>query len=127
MSNSSAENRRTGFALEGEAKRFVEKKGYRVVDRNFCVRGGEIDLIAYDKKCCVFIEVKARKSTKFGTPSEYVGKTKQKRLIYAAECYISKYEIDSACRFDVIEILYYEEDGKIEIKNINHIKNAFEV
>lgn len=121
------ENRKIGFLCEGAAKKYLEHHGFCVIDRNFTVRGGEIDLVCKADGVTVFAEVKARKSCEYGTPAEAVTRRKQEKLIYAANRYIEKYNISSDCRFDVIEVLYRETEDGIEAEKINHIENAFEV
>ena len=119
--------RALGKFFEGEAKKYLEKKGMRCVDRNYTVRGGELDLVLRDGAYWVFAEVKARKSVAFGTPAEFVNQTKRTRLCHAAQMYITENCIDAPCRFDVVEILYTTDaDGKVQKMSIGHIQNAFE-
>jgi len=109
-------SRLIGVFGERQAERYLKKLGYKIVDRNFSSRFGEIDLIAYDKNCVVFVEVKKRNKDSIAGGAEFVDKPKQSRIIKTAELYIQKNELDCDMRFDVIEI----NDNKI-----NHIKNAF--
>ena len=118
--------REIGKNFEGEAKKFLEKKKMRCVDRNYTCRGGEIDLVLRDGEYWVFAEVKARKSTAFGMPSEYVTAEKQRRLTIAAQMYMLENAIDAPCRFDVVEIVYQtDNDDNVKKMKINHIENAF--
>ena len=90
------------------------------------MRGGEIDIIAKDGEYLVFVEVKMRKSTDFGRPSEFVGFSKQEHLRKAALLYMKKIEYDGPCRFDVVEIVgEINEKGKLLPKEVNVIKDAF--
>lgn len=114
--------RAAGNAGETAACVYLEKKGWCILERNYTVRGGEIDIIAADGECIVFVEVKTRKSTLYGYPSEFVSERKQQRLISAALNYCGG---DCCMRFDVIEVMYEEICGRIYIKEINHIENAF--
>lgn len=59
---------------EDEACRFLKKNGYRILERNFTIRGGEIDIICEKGEYVVFVEVKLRKNTNFGTPGRVCGK-----------------------------------------------------
>ena len=113
----------TGNNGENLACDYLIKKGYTVIEQNFSCKQGEIDIIAKSpSNYIVFIEVKTRKSLKYGMPSEAVTPYKQKHIMLSAKYYIFKnniYNID--IRFDVIEIL--------KLKNkiyIHQIKNAFE-
>ena len=110
-----------GNAAEEAAAVWIEKnKGYIVLERNYSCAAGEIDIIAKDKDTTVFIEVKYRKNTKKGYPSEAVTELKQKRIIRTAMAYVSENNTDDI-RFDVAEIV--EKDGR---KYIRYIENAFE-
>lgn len=110
-----------GNAAENAAAEWIEKnKGYIVLERNYSCAAGEIDIIAKDKDTTVFIEVKYRKNTKKGYPSEAVTETKQKRIIRTAMAYVSQNNTENI-RFDVAEIV--EKDGR---KYIRYIENAFE-
>ncbi len=118
--------RALGKYFEGEAKKFLEKKKMRCIDRNYTCRGGEIDLVMRDGAYWVFVEVKARRSTAFGTPAAYVTVEKQRRLCIAAQKYMLENRIDAPCRFDVVEILYkVDEKETVADMKINHIVNAF--
>ena len=113
------------LGLNGEefAARYLEAKGYRIVERNYRIRSAEIDLIAERDGVIVFVEVKTRKNKKYGRPAEAVTLAKQKKIISAASVFMQREEyVQSACRFDVIEV-YYEEG----VRHINQIENAFEV
>lgn len=108
-----------GKKFEDKAVNFLENLGYRILDRNFRTRRGEIDIIALDGKTLVFVEVRFRKDSSFGTPQETVNKAKIKKIISAANRYISMKNLDfQDIRFDVIAI---------DLKGINHIKNAFDL
>lgn len=106
---------------EEEAVRFLQHVGYKILDRNFCIRGGEIDIIAQDETALVFVEVKSFHSQKFGAPETWVDERKQRRLGLAAERYLMDNQIeDLDCRFDVITV-----DLTKQPPQIKHIKDAF--
>ena len=91
--------------------------GCEILEYNYYTSYGEIDIIAKDGVCIVFVEVKYRKNANFGLPREAVNFQKQNKLRLVATSYIRKYRLlDKQCRFDVIEILG---------KEITHIKDAF--
>lgn len=66
---------------------FLKKNGYKIIERNFRIRGGEIDVIALDGSCTVYVEVKTRTSHQFGLPEEAVTPWKIKFLVKAAKFY----------------------------------------
>lgn len=72
---------------EDLACRFLQGKGYKIIERNFRIRGGEIDVIALDGSCTVYVEVKTRTSHRFGRPEEAVTPWKIKFLVKAAKFY----------------------------------------
>jgi len=111
-------HRKTGFTYEEKAAEYLEGKGYRILEKNFYSRFGEIDLIARHDKYLVFVEVKYRANTKGGHPLETVDRRKQSRIRKSAEFYLLRYGFlaNQPCRFDVIGILGEE---------ITHIENAF--
>jgi len=94
----------SGREGEERAVRFLQKKGYEILQRNVRYRRGEIDIIATDGDTMVFVEVKAKSSPSFGVPEEAVDKRKQKQLSRLALLHLQKkgwlHRVD--CRFDVI-------------------------
>ena len=115
----------TGQIGEKIATEFLRKNGYKILEHNFLLRNGEIDIIAIDNaekdKVLVFIEVKTRKSAKFGTPLEAIGYYKLKALINASQVYkISHRGLPDALRIDAIAIILDESN---EISSLEHIKN----
>jgi len=73
---------------EDEAVKYLEKKGYRIIERNFLCRQGEIDIIALDKEYIVFVEIKTRTNTEYGLPSESVTEKKIKHMKKAIQYYL---------------------------------------
>lgn len=105
------------------AENYLAKKGYRLVERNYRCPLGELDLIALDRKVVVFIEVKTRVDDSFGPPLESVNPRKQKKMIGAAQYFISQHRLQNRdARFDVVGISFSGDEPVIE-----HIENAFEV
>jgi len=90
---------------EDAAEKFLKKKGYRILARNYRTKSGELDIIAMDGDTLVFVEVKSRSSDAFGGPIEAVDANKQARMTKAALAYMVK-ELDGqvACRFDVVGV-----------------------
>jgi putative endonuclease len=111
-------SREAGFSAEQLAADFLTQRGFHVIERNFTVKGGEIDLVCDDAGTLVFVEVRARRVGDFGAPEETISATKRRRLILAARLYLLARGIeDRPCRFDVIAI----EGG-----NITHFPDAFQ-
>ena len=104
------------------AEQYLKPKGYIILDKNFECRQGEIDIIALDKKEIVFVEVKTRRSNKYGTPSEAVNKIKQKHMLQTIKYYLYIRNLtEEFIRIDVIEVYIKDNEYKV-----NHIKQAFE-
>ncbi len=113
--------RKLGIWGEGIAARYLQNKGYKILDRNYYTRNGELDIICEKDGKLVFVEVKTRKSTKFGSPEEAITRKKINHLRQAALIYLKTVERPyQEIRFDVIAILI---DGNE--KTINHIEQAF--
>jgi len=116
--------RRTGLGRRGErdAERFLKRRGYRILERNFRAAGAEIDLIAADGGNLVFIEVKARRGAGAGAPQEAVDVRKQRRIRRAAEIYAARARAhDAPLRFDVVAIMM-DRGGRPQIELL---KDAF--
>jgi putative endonuclease len=107
---------------EDRAARFLSKQGYRILERNYRTRSGEIDLIALHQGMVVFVEVKTRTNDAFGAPELAVTPPKQRRLVNAALGYIKHKKLHQVpCRFDVVAISASAE------KELELIQNAFEM
>ena len=122
---------RGNFGEEAAAK-FLRKSGYRIVERNFSALGCEIDLIVKNREYIAFVEVKTRKldpdsETVYTKPAAAVDHEKQQHIAKAAKCYLAKgKQKGKKCRFDVVEV-YTERVGERDrVKEINHIKAAFD-
>ena len=110
---------RTG---EDRAARFLVSQGYRILERNYSTRSGEIDLIALHQGTVAFIEVKTRSNDAFGAPELAVNQRKQQRMIKAALGYIKFKKLHQVpCRFDVVAISLAGE------QQVELIQNAFEM
>jgi putative endonuclease len=115
-----AEHNDFGKSGEDMAAEYLQKKGYRILERNYISGRNEIDIIARDGKYIVVVEVKSRHSNFAGEPETAVTRDKQKSMIRAANSYIRSKNIDDEVRFDIVSILVVK--GKEEI---NHIEDAF--
>lgn len=107
-----------GDAAEEKALGFLQIQGLRLLMRNFRSPFGEIDLIMQDQEEIVFVEVRSRERSYFGTAIESIDKTKQQKIIKSATCYLQKrgWSDKANCRFDVIGL---------SSTNIEWIKDAF--
>ena len=102
------------------AEKYLKSKHYKILEKNFSSRYGEIDIIALEKNEIVIIEVKTRTNEEYGSPAEAVDFRKQKHLYDTAKYYLYKKNLEKELvRFDVIEI-FIEKEKII----INHIKRA---
>lgn len=112
----------TGRLGEREAASFLEKKGYKVLERNYRCRFGEIDMIAREGATLVFVEVKTRATDRFGTPGESVDSRKQKKITLTAQYYIESNRLGEAdMRFDVVGVEMRDGVFSFEL-----IRDAFE-
>ena len=102
------------------ASGFLEKKGYRILEKNWRQWRNEIDIIAMDGRYLVIIEVKTRQSNYFGEPEMAVTRDKQKALIRAANAYVRYKNINCEVRFDILSILISNTS-----EQIHHIEDAF--
>ena len=106
--------RELGQQAEEAACRFLEANGLTILERNYYIRGGELDIAAQDGETLVFAEVRSKTSTDFGTPEETVSPKKQRFLYRAAEQYLLAHKTaESFCRFDVISGLFTDRETKI--------------
>ncbi|MBB6677012.1 YraN family protein [Cohnella lubricantis] len=116
--------RATGREAEEAAARHLAACGYRIIDRNWRCRAGEIDLIASDSGALVFVEVRSRRNpSRFGTAVEAVTPRKQAQVRNVAQYYLAMKKIDGRpIRFDVIAVTF---DGNGEISELRHLEGAF--
>lgn len=115
-----AESHSLGQEGEEIAADYLKKKGYRILHRNWVSGKKELDIVAENDEYIVFIEVKTRGYDMRLQPGDLVTREKQKMLIYAADAYIRRYNINKESRFDVIIVI---QKGK-EF-GTDHIENAF--
>ena len=113
-------NLEIGYLGQTIAKRYLQNKGYRIVQENYRTKYAEIDLITYNKAILVFIEVKTRKDEQLGTPEESINRYKIKKLIRNAEAYAARKRYAGECRIDAVCIVL---DEKGMASRINHYEN----
>lgn len=118
-----AEHNEFGKWGEDEAARFLERKGYSILERDWKWGKRDLDIIAVteDKRTLVFVEVKTRSSEDLQEPEEAVDKAKMKNLAVAANAYVKAKDIILDIRFDIIAVI-----GKRRcLERIEHIEDAF--
>ena len=103
--------RQLGLKGETQGTKFLKKQGYRIIERNFRTRSGEIDIIAREGREIVFIEVKTRSSLDFGYPEESVTRRKMAHLLKASQYYMLKSKIEMPYRFEVLSVIADKEKG----------------
>ena len=120
-----ATNGRLLLGKEGErvAERYLQKKGYVLVERNYRCPAGELDLIVLDRRVVVFVEVKTRTGLGFGSPLEAVEFRKQRKMIQVAQFFLAEKRLQQRdARFDVVGVSWLGREPIVE-----HIENAFEL
>jgi putative endonuclease len=109
-----------GQAAEDKALDYLRREGLALVNRNYRCKSGEIDLIMQQNDTLVFVEVRYRQSSHFGSAAESVTTSKQRKLLITANHYLQKNRVDRPCRFDVVGI------GGKNLTEIEWIQNAFQ-
>lgn len=111
-----------GKAGEEVALKYLKRKKFKIIKKGFRLYKGEIDVIAYDRKTLVFIEVKTRRNRSFGLPEESVTTAKQRQIKKIAQGFMAFNNLENVeCRFDVISLILKKNDGY----SIHHFKDAF--
>ena len=119
------QNRKQKFGEQGEplAVWYLKQNGYKIIEQNYRNPLGEIDIIAQEKKTIVFVEVKSRRSVRYGSPKWAVTPQKQRKISMVALYYLkTTRQTDARARFDVVAITSNRDEPQIEI-----VKNAFEL
>ncbi len=117
----SIKSKQLGRYGEDLASRYLEQKGYQILERNYRWARAEVDIIARKENLLIFVEVKTAASPAMGEPISWVHEKKQRQVALAAQHYLQAKEIHGLdCRFDVIGII--RKRGSF---NITHIENAF--
>jgi len=102
------------------ARKYLEDKGYLILETNWRHDRDEVDIIAMDGDELVIVEVKTRSSDRYGEPEDDVSWAKEKFLIRATEAYLEEKDLDIDSRFDIISIILNENECRIK-----HIEDAF--
>ncbi len=112
--------RELGDFGEDKAVEYLVKQGYTILNRNFRYARGEIDIIVCNQEFIVFVEVKLRRSMKYGVPQSAVDQRKQEKIKRVAQYYLLRNKSKKKLRFDVISIQISEGKGQLR-----HFENAF--
>ncbi len=116
-------HKRLNLGKKGEekAEKFLKRKGYRILERNFRIKGGEIDIVAEKGGEIVFVEVRTRSSDDFMSPVESLTPAKREKLRRAAEVFLISRGLElNPCRFDFVSIVKDGSRYKIE-----HLENVY--
>lgn len=112
-------NRVIGRLAEDLAAEALVKKGFKILERNFSNKFGEIDIIAKDKDVLVFVEVKAKKGIEFGLPEEMVNASKLNKIRHMATIYMKGESMP--CRIDVVAIVLSEETDLLRLAHYENV------
>jgi putative endonuclease len=116
------ENFKTGRLGEELAASYLEEKGYKIVERNFRTRFGEVDIICYNGKTLVFVEVKTKIGHDFGEPEDMVNKSKIAKVKRMGKVYLLEKGLDALCRVDVVAIVM---DVEKKVERIDHYEAIY--
>ena len=114
--------REQGVLGEQVAAAYLEGRGYRILRRNYCIRGGEIDIIAENGIYIAFVEVKARRPGSMVGGFEAVTPAKQQRLLRTAEAYLYNYPCELQPRFDIAAVTLRGS----QVLALDYLENAFD-
>ena len=129
--NGSTHSKAIGDNAEALAQHYLQRQGCSTVARNYRCRFGEIDLILRHGETLVFVEVRMRRNSRYGSAAETVTRDKQRKIISAARHFLMTQKINAACRFDVVEITANNKNGNFSDRSddsqltINWIQSAF--
>ncbi len=107
---------------ESVAREYLRRRGLSILTTNYRCRLGEIDIIARDRGTLVFVEVRSRTASSFGTPQETITYPKQRKLRQVAQVYLTAHATDAPARFDVVAVTFTA-DGRVD--HLEHIPDAF--
>ena len=111
-----------GKSGEDRVAAFLRSKGYKIVNRNYQCRFGEIDIIAERREYIVFVEVKTRTQGGMYAPADAVDYKKQENIKSSAAAYINSFSIKNKIRYDIVEVILSDNN---DLVSINHIEDAF--
>lgn len=117
-----------GALGEEAAVKALKKQGYKILERNYRTKTGEIDIIAKDREYTCFVEVKLRKTNDFGTPADFINEKKRQKIIRTAQSYAVKNHIyNTPMRFDAVLINADTKGERLVNAKIEVVKDAFRI
>lgn len=116
------DRKKLGYVGEDAVCKYLTERSYKILAKNFTIRGGELDIIAENGKYIVFVEVKTRQIGGLVSGLEAITRSKQRLVVRAAEAFIAKHPSELQPRFDVAEVEMYNN----EVTAISYIENAFD-
>jgi len=102
------------------AKKYLENKGYKIIEQNAKTKFFEIDIVAFLKKCLVIVEVRTKKGENFGSPEESLNKKKLKKLLFGAQLYVARKKWKGDYRIDAVCLVLKTDNT---LKRIEHYEN----
>lgn len=112
-----------GRAAEEAAASHLQQQGWRIIERNWSCRSGELDIIAEQGKILLFVEVRSRSGISYGMPAESIDARKIQQVRRTAEVYLHRFGLsDRQIRFDAIAVML---GRNLEIRSLEHIEEAF--
>ena len=115
---------KTKLGNQGEeaARRLLESQGYRILESNYRCRYGEVDIVAMDGDCTVFVEVRTKRSKSFGSPEESLSKLKQRRLTTTALTYLQARDtLQADWRIDLVSVRFPVGNESPKIDHVKHV------
>ena len=112
---------RLGQAGEDIARRHLEDRGYALREANYRCRWGEVDLVMEHEGAVVFVEVRTKRSTAFGTPEESVTAAKRKRLTATAYTYLQEHELDVPFCIDLVAIVLNVQGAVVRVSHLENV------
>ena len=113
-------NLQTGKIGENIARKYLEKKGYKILEQNYRTKYAEIDLIARQKNEIIFVEVRTKRGELFGTPEESLNKRKLRKLYWNVNSYALRIHWPGPYRVDAVCIVLGQDNSTLRI---NHYEN----
>lgn len=111
-----------GDEAEEIAAAYLESKGWKILDQNYFFQRAEVDIVAFDASCIIFVEVKSRSTIRYGHPEDFIDEKKIENIFKAAEAWMYERKMEGApSRFDVISIV---QKGN-EAPDIKHFEDVF--
>ncbi len=120
-------SRDSGQQAEQTACDYLQQHGLVLLEQNYHCRRGEVDLIMRDDKTLVFVEVRARRSDRFGSALESITANKQSRIIATAQHYLQQNRLQQNCRFDVVALRIVQTADSQQHQVSDWIRDAFQL